>query len=88
MQGLLLFAVGLVVGIIFWILRVATAVGGATMGGDAGAMGALGANLFLLIIQCIVGLGFLILHIMGCIKAYNNEMWKMPVIGNIAEKNS
>jgi len=87
MQGLLLFAVGLIISIIFWILRVATAVGGSTMG-DAGAMGALGANLFLFIIQCIVGLGLLIVHVVGCIKAYGNEMWKIPVIGNIAEKNS
>src|SRR5215471_17814780 len=39
LQGLLLFAVGLIISIIFWILRMATAVGGATMG-DAGTMGA------------------------------------------------
>jgi uncharacterized membrane protein len=84
----LLFGVGFVIGIIFYILRLATAVGGATMGGDAGTAGALGANLFLTVIQGIIGLGFLVIHIIGCIKAYGNEMWKIPVIGNIAEKNS
>jgi uncharacterized membrane protein len=30
----------------------------------------------------------LAVHIVGCLKAYGNEMWKIPVIGNIAEKNS
>jgi len=87
MQGLLLFGVGFVIGIIFWILRTALFVGGSTMG-DAGALGAAGAGLFLVVIQAVIGLALLIVHIMGCIKAYNNEMWKIPVIGNIAEKNS
>jgi uncharacterized membrane protein len=42
----------------------------------------------LALLQGAIGLGILALSIIGMIKAYNNEMWKIPVIGDIAEKNS
>jgi uncharacterized membrane protein len=40
------------------------------------------------LLQGAIGLGVLALSIIGMIKAYNNEMWKIPVLGDIAEKNS
>jgi uncharacterized membrane protein len=40
------------------------------------------------LIQWAVGLVFLGISIFGCIKAYQGQMWKLPVIGDIAEKNS
>lgn len=35
-----------------------------------------------------IGIGGLIVWIMLMVKAYNGEKWKLPVIGDIAEKNS
>ncbi|MEZ5307955.1 MAG: DUF4870 domain-containing protein [Pyrinomonadaceae bacterium] len=30
-------------------------------------------------------LGFLVLMIIGCIKAFQGQMWKAPIVGNMAE---
>lgn len=35
-----------------------------------------------------VGLGGLVLHIICALKAYGNQMFKLPVIGDIAEKQA
>jgi uncharacterized membrane protein len=42
-------------------------------------------NLLLLPIELIVGLGFFILWILAAIKAWQGQMYKLPIIGNIAE---
>jgi uncharacterized membrane protein len=81
MQGLLLFGVGFVVGIIFQILGTGMAVT------TDGALAAGGFGL-LLLIRMIVGVIMLVLYIMGMIKAYQGQMWKLPLIGDIAEKNA
>ncbi len=39
------------------------------------------------LLQGAVWVGLLVLTIIGMIKAYGNQMWKIPVIGDIAEKN-
>jgi uncharacterized membrane protein len=31
---------------------------------------------------------FLAVHIMGMVKANQGQMWKLPIIGDIAEKNA
>lgn len=82
LQGLLLFGVGFVVGIIFQFLGVGMAFG--TGGGmmEAGGWG------LLLLARMVVGVIFLILYVIGMIKAYQGQMWKLPVIGDIAEKNA
>ncbi len=36
----------------------------------------------------LVGLGALVLAIICLLKAYNNQMWKLPVIGDLAEKQA
>lgn len=41
--------------------------------------------LILIPVSLLVSLGFFIMAVMGIIKAYQFEMWKMPVIGNYAE---
>jgi uncharacterized membrane protein len=33
-------------------------------------------------------LAFLGLSIMGAVKGYGNQMWKAPIVGNLAEKNA
>jgi len=81
LQGLLLFGLGFVVGIIFRILGTGMAV---TTSGvvEAGGFG------LLLLLQMVVGVVFLVLYILGMIKAYQGQMWKLPIIGDIAEKNA
>lgn len=36
----------------------------------------------------LVGLGGLVLALICLLKAYNNQMWKLPVIGDLAEKQA
>ena len=81
MQGLLLFGLGFVVAILFQILGTGMAV---TTGGvvRAGGFG------LLLLVRMLVGLVFLVLYVIGMIKAYQGQMWKLPIIGDIAEKNA
>lgn len=81
MQGLLLFGLGFVVAIIFQILGTGVAV--TTRGVvEAGGLG------LLLLARLLVGLVFLVLYVIGMIKAYQGQMWKLPIIGDIAEKNA
>jgi len=40
--------------------------------------------LLLGLMQIGVALGFLGLHVWLMVKAYGNEMWKIPLLGNIA----
>ena len=85
LQGLLLFGVNFVIGIIFNILRLATGAAVQTTGSDVLAFGSGG---ILLILQIIIGLVFLVIHIIGMVKASQGQFWKLPLIGDIAEKNS
>ena len=41
-----------------------------------------------LLLWPVVGLGIFILWIFLMYKAYNKEMWKLPIIGNFAEKQA
>ncbi len=41
-----------------------------------------------LLIWPLVGLGFLVLWILMLVKAYGGQMWKLPVIGDLAEKQA
>lgn len=81
LQGLLLFGAGFVVGLIFQFLSVGMAFG------SSGLTQAGGFGLLLLVRMC-VGVVFLILYILGMIKGYQGQMWKLPLIGDIAEKNA
>ena len=86
LQGLLLFGVGFVIGIVFWFIGAGARLG-TTMSTGSGAAGA-GAGFLVQLISWAFSLAFLVLHIIGCVKAYQGQMWKLPVIGDIAEKNS
>jgi len=50
-------------------------------------VGAAGSGL-LTLIQLVVWLILIILHILCMVKAYQGQLWKLPLIGDIAEKNS
>ena len=80
LQGLMLVALGFVVGILFFICGLVVAV----MPYEVRAI----ANLLLFLVQLAVGVGFLIICIVAMIKANQGVMWKIPGIGGIAEKNA
>jgi uncharacterized membrane protein len=87
MQGLMLFGVNFIVWIIFFFLGAGMSIGTSMATGGSGVAGA-GASLLLLAIRAVIGIIFLIVYIIGAVKAYQGQMWKLPVIGDIAEKNS
>jgi uncharacterized membrane protein len=86
MQGLLLFGVGFLIGIIFNILGVGAQFG-ARVGTGSDAAGA-GAGMLITLVSWAISAVLFILHIVAAIKASQGQMWKLPVIGDIAEKNS
>jgi len=88
LQSLLLTAASIVVYIAFWIISAVLVVGAGATGSTGAGMAASGISLILLLLEIVIGVGFLVAYIMGCVKAYQNEIWKMPVIGNIADKNT
>ena len=84
MQSILLNAAALVVGIALWIAWVVVAIVGAMISESLGALfGFLfGLLIFLFYIGLFVGV------ILCLIKAYQRQYFKLPVIGNFAEKFS
>ena len=88
LQSLLLIAAEIVVFGVLWVLSLVLAVGGSASGSAAAGAAASGVGLLILLLEIVVGVGFLVAAIICCIKAYQNEIWKLPVIGNIAESNS
>jgi uncharacterized membrane protein len=38
------------------------------------------------LLMMIIGIGSLVFVILAAVKAYNGEFYKIPVIGNLAEK--
>src|SRR5205085_6573817 len=86
MQGLLLFGVWFIVWLIFTILGVAL---GASMSFSPNTnMAGVGGLLVLRLIQLVVYLVLLVVHIIAMVKANQGQMWKLPLIGDIAEKNA
>lgn len=86
MQGLMLFIINWVILVIFWFFGAGFSISTqiATGSGAAGA----GAGLLIFMLRGLISIIFLVLYIVGCVKAYQGQMWKLPVIGDIAEKNS
>lgn len=86
MQGMLLAGVWVIVWIIFTILGIALGISTSfTPGGD---MVRAGGGLLMIMVRLVVLVVFLAVHIMGMVKANQGQMWKLPIIGDIAEKNA
>ncbi|MFY9557601.1 MAG: DUF4870 domain-containing protein [Blastocatellia bacterium] len=81
LQSLFLTGVAIVVWIVFMFLGVGIAFS------PSDAVGAAGSG-FLSLIQLLVWLILLIVHIICMVKAYQGQMWKLPVIGDLAEKSA
>lgn len=87
LQGLFLFGVWIAVSIVFAILGIAFGVSMSVMPGDSGLAQA-GGGLILFLVRVVVWICLLIVHILAMVKANSGQMWKLPVIGDIAEKNA
>lgn len=87
LQGLLLFGVWIAIGIVFTIVGYAFGASMSVMPGEIGFVEA-GGGLVLLLIRLCVWIGLLIVHVVAMVKANSGQMWKLPVIGDIAEKNA
>jgi uncharacterized membrane protein len=86
MQGLMLFAIGLVLGVLMNILGIGASFG-AYVGTGGSEVAGHGAGLIVNLVGSLISLALLIVHIFAIIKALQGEMWKVPIIGDIAEKN-
>ena len=86
LQGMLLAGVWVIVWIVFTIISLALGVSASfTPGGD---MVRASGGLLVLLVRLVVGVALLAIHITGMIKANQGQMWKLPIIGDIAEKNA
>jgi uncharacterized membrane protein len=86
LQGMFLAGVWFVIWVILTILGVAMGISSSMMPG--GDMARAGGGLLFLMLRLVVGVAFLAVHIMGMVKANQGQMWKLPIIGDIAEKNA
>jgi uncharacterized membrane protein len=86
LQGLLLFCAGLIVSFVFRLLGVGAEA--TTLVGTGSGVAGAGAGLLVSLGSLLVALLFLVIHIVAMIKAAQGEMWKLPIIGEIAEKNA
>ena len=83
MQSLLLVGVAAVFYGALWILQI-TLMAGAGAVDSAGA--AVGGGILLLLLWLVLGGVLLIVDIIAMVKAYQGQIWKLPVIGNLADK--
>ncbi|HKV38913.1 MAG TPA: DUF4870 domain-containing protein, partial [Blastocatellia bacterium] len=82
-QSLGLTAVAVILGIAYYVVVIVLTVGGNAAGGAAAAGAGIGSLLVTLVFG-VLWLGWLIACIVGCVKAYQLQIWKLPIIGNIA----
>jgi uncharacterized membrane protein len=81
LQSLMLIGLEIVIWIVFAFLGVGM------MFSPSNAVGAAGSGL-LSLVQIVIWLILLVIHIVAMVKAYQGQFWKLPVIGDIAEKNA
>jgi uncharacterized membrane protein len=86
LQSLFLLALTIVVWVVFVILAIVFGIGAAATSSSGADMAANGILMILQLIQWAIYLGILVVHVICIIKANQMQMWKLPVIGNLAEK--
>jgi len=84
MQSLLLNVLVIVIGIVVWVVTVVLWLVSTQISGILSALISLVATLFWI----VFGIAILIAWVMCLIKAYQSQYFKLPVIGNFAEKFS
>ncbi len=87
LQSLLLFAAAIVVMIALWVIGAIVFVGGiaASAATNSGAFGSL-AGMLLGLVWLVFVIGVIAAIVMGAVKAYGGVEFKLPIIGNMAEK--
>ena len=86
LQGLLLAAVFFGVALVFRILGAGARLS-ATAGPGSDVVG-LGASLLVDLVALVILIPILIINIIAMVKAGRGETWKLPVIGDIADRNA
>jgi uncharacterized membrane protein len=86
LQGIGLAIVWVICWILFTIISIVFGMGMSFTPGSSVAYA--GGGLILLLIRLVVGVGLLTIHIIGMVKANQGVMWKLPIIGDMAEKNA
>ena len=86
LQGLFLAGIWIVVWVIYVCLSIALGISTSMMPGAG--MARAGGGLLFLLFRAVVGIVLLAVHIIAMIKANQGQMWKLPIIGDIAEKNA
>ena len=87
LQSLLLFAAALVVMIALWVIGAILVVAGiaASAATNSGALGSL-IGMLLGLVWLVFAIAMIAAIVMGAVKAYGGVEFKLPVIGNMAEK--
>ena len=87
LQALLLFAGAIVIMIALWVIGAIVVIGGiaASAATNSGAFGGL-VGMLLGIVWLVFVIAFIAAIVMGAVKAYGGVEFKLPVIGNMAEK--
>jgi len=86
LQGLFLAGVWVVLWVVYFCISIAMGVSTSMMPG--GDLARAGGGLLFLLIRLVVAVALLIVHVVAMIKANQGQMWKLPVIGDLAEKNA
>ena len=84
MQSILLNAVAIIIFIVLWVVSLVVWVITTQLPGILGGL----INIVVFLFWLVIGLGILIAVIMCLIKAFQGAYFKLPVIGNFAEKFS
>src|SRR5215216_1368848 len=84
MQSILLGAAALVIFVVFWIVAVVSSL---VVGYISSILGGI-VWLVMVLVGGVLGLGIFVGAIISLIKAYQGQYFKLPVIGNYAEKFS
>lgn len=69
------------------VIGIVGAILGAVLGVASEALAAI-AGIIALLGYLAVVLGFLVMSVIGIIKGFGGQIWKAPIIGNLAEKNA
>ena len=84
MQSILLTAAATVVGVVLWIVSMILAIISAMLPDILGSL----IWIVIVLLVCAFYLGILIAWILCLVKAFQSQYFKLPVIGNFAEKFS
>ena len=87
LQSILLHVAAIVLMIAFWIISAVVIVGGvaASAATNSGALGGL-ASMLIGLVWLVFVVIYLLALILSAVKAYQGSMFKLPIIGNMAEK--